>query len=238
MSGKIHSLVRPVKLQDLSKLCHLAEVSGVGLTTLQVDEALLENKIKTSINSLKHTEPNYRFGDYLFVIEDLESGDIVGTSGIYSCVGHTQPCYHYRLNTLVKTCEALKLRKELKTLSLSNDYHGASEIGSLFLHPEFRKNKNGHLLSRSRFLFMAQFPDRFNDTVIAEMRGVSTPGGHSPFWEGLGAIFFDLEFRQVDYLSGFGNKQFSSDMMPRHAIYIDLLSDSAQAVIGLSLIHI
>ncbi|QHS29582.1 arginine N-succinyltransferase [Piscirickettsia salmonis] len=232
MIRSIHAVVRPVEMRDLPKLCHLAEVSGVGLTTLPVNEELLQQRIATSEKSLNNKEPNYRQGDYLFVLEDLESQQVVGTSGIYSCVGHGLPCYHYRLTTLAKSCEALGLYKELKALSLSNDYHGASEIGTLFLHPDFRAHKNGHLLSRSRFLFMAQFPDRFDDTVIAEMRGVSSTGGYSPFWEGLGANFFDLEFKQADYLTGIGNKQFISDMVPRHPIYTELLPESAREVIG------
>ncbi|WP_235602926.1 arginine N-succinyltransferase [Piscirickettsia litoralis] len=48
----------------------------------------------------------------------------------------------------------------------------------------------------------------------------------------MGRIFFDLEFKQADYLTGIGNKQFISDMMPRHPIYTELLPESACEVIG------
>ena len=44
---------------------------------------------------------------------------------------------------------------------------------------------NGRLLSKHRFLFMAEHPELFDSTVFAEMRGVSDGNGHSPFYEWL-----------------------------------------------------
>ena len=67
---------------------------------------------------------------------------------------------------------------------------------------------NGRLLSKARFLFMAEFRDLFGDKVIAEMRGMSDEQGRSPFWESLGRHFFKMEFSQADYLTGVGNKSF------------------------------
>ncbi|MFH7127688.1 arginine N-succinyltransferase [Klebsiella pneumoniae] len=53
---------------------------------------------------------------------------------------------------------------------------------TLFLDPQWRKEGNGYLLSKSRFLFMAAFRERFNEKVVAEMRGVIDEQGYSPFW--------------------------------------------------------
>ena len=50
---------------------------------------------------------------------------------------------------------------------------GTAELCSLFLHPDWRRDGNGSLLSKSRFLFLAEFPEYFSPRVIAEMRGVS-----------------------------------------------------------------
>lgn len=55
--------------------------------------------------------------------------------------------------------------------------------------PEWRKEGNGYLLSKSRFMFMAAFRDKFNDKVVAEMRGVIDEHGYSPFWQSLGKRF-------------------------------------------------
>lgn len=68
---------------------------------------------------------------------------------------------------------------------------GSSELCTLFLDPEWRKEGNGYLLSKSRFMFMAAFRDKFNDKVVAEMRGVIDEHGYSPFWQSLGKRFFD-----------------------------------------------
>jgi len=102
----------------------------------------------------------------------------------------------------------------------------------LFLDPEYRHSKNGSLLSKSRFLFLAQFPERFESKIIAEMRGVSDADGQSPFWDGLGGHFFDMPFADADRLTGIGKKEFIAELMPRHPLYINLLPEEARAVIG------
>lgn len=38
------------------------------------------------------------------------------------------------------------------------------------------------------------------------MRGFSDQNGHSPFWDSLGYLFFDMDFAAADYLSGVGQK--------------------------------
>lgn len=78
----------------------------------------------------------------------------------------------------------------LPTLFLSNDHTGSSELCTLFLDPDWRKEGNGYLLSKSRFMFMAAFRDKFNEKVVAEMRGVIDEHGYSPFWQSLGKRFF------------------------------------------------
>ena len=102
----------------------------------------------------------------------------------------------------------------------------------MFLDPDYRHSKNGNLLSKSRFLFLAQYPERFESTIIAEMRGVSDANGQSPFWDGLGAHFFDMAFADADRLTGLGKKEFIAELMPRHPLYINLLPQHAQDVIG------
>lgn len=118
------------------------------------------------------------------------------------------------------------------TLFLCNDHTGASELCTLFLDPAWRKEGNGYLLSKSRFMFMAAFRDRFNEKVVAEMRGVIDDTGYSPFWESLGERFFSMEFSRADYLCGTGQKAFIAELMPKHPIYTHFLSPEAQAVIG------
>jgi len=125
----------------------------------------------------------------------------------------------------------LNVRKEIPTLHLVMEHNGPCEIGSLFLHPDYRKGGNGRALSLVRFLFIAEYPDFFDPEVIAELRGIVDERGRSAFWDAVGKHFFDLEYPKSDYLSVV-NKEFIGDLMPRHSIYIPLLPKKAQAVIG------
>jgi arginine N-succinyltransferase len=117
-------------------------------------------------------------------------------------------------------------------LTFCNDYTGATEVCTLFVHENYRKGNAGQLMSRVRFMFMANHPERFSNTVIAEMRGVSDAEGRSPFWAWLEEHFFGIDFPTADYLVGIGDKVFISELMPKHPIYVSLLSKEAQAVIG------
>ena len=95
-----------------------------------------------------------------------------------------------------------------------------------------REGLNYRLLSKHRFLFMAEHPELFDETVFAEMRGVSDTDGHSPFYEWLQKHFFSMDFPTVDYLTGIGKKRFIAELMPKYPIYVNLLSNEARAVIG------
>ena len=67
--------------------------------------------------------------------------------------------------------------------------------------------------------------------VIAEMRGRIDERGGSVFWDAIGRHFFDIEFPKADRLS-MVSKKFIGELMPRHPIYIPLLPQAAQDVIG------
>ena len=73
-------------------------------------------------------------------------------------------------------------------------------------------------------MFMAAFRDKFNDKVVAEMRGVIDEHGYSPFWQSLGKRFFSMDFSRADFLCGTGQKAFIAELMPKHPIYTHFLS--------------
>lgn len=225
-------IMRPVCVADLDQITDLTELTSFGLTTLPRDAALLEKRIRSSEQSFANLETGEPQGQtYLLVMEDVETGTVVGTAGIISKVGGFEPFYAYRIEITIHESVTLQIRKEIPVLHLVAEHNGPSEIGSLFLHPDHRHAGNGRLLSLSRFLMMAQFPRLFDREVIAEMRGVVDAEGKSPFWDAIGKHFFDLEFPKADYLS-IVNKEFIGDLMPVHPIYIPLLPREAQAVIG------
>ncbi|MCW8418722.1 arginine N-succinyltransferase [Fluoribacter dumoffii] len=227
-------LFRSARDTDLDAIHYLAEESGVGITTLSKDKEVLAKRLHWSTNSYKKNIKKPHNEYYLFVLENHKNNKIVGVSGIESCTGHEAPFYSYKISKRTRICRSLNIRSDYEVLSLVNDNQGRSEICTLFLDPNYRKNKNGLLLSKARFLFMAQHSERFASTVIAEMRGISDANGISPFWENVGRHFFHMSFAEADRLTLATDKQFIADLMPRNPLYIKLLSPEAQAVIGQS----
>jgi len=206
--------------------------SGPGFTSLPGNRELLKAKIMASEVAFSQTRAHPLGSSYLFVLQASQDNKVIGVCGIESAVGLREPFYHYRLGTVVHASRELGVHNSFQTLYLCNDYTGCTEVCTLYLDPEYRCNNNGSLLSRCRFLFLAQFKERFPGKVIAEMRGVSDAQGHSPFWNGLGRHFFSMEFSKADYLTGSGNKVFIAELMPKHSIYIHLLPKAARQVIG------
>ncbi|TMO77068.1 arginine N-succinyltransferase [Pseudoalteromonas sp. S3776] len=225
-------VLRPITTKDFAALKQIAIESGHGFTSLPVDDQLLNDKIARAEKSFAKNINQPLDESYLFVLEDSETGEVIGTTAIEAAVGLSVPLYHYHLGKTVHHSPTLNVYNTVDILSMCNDYTGCSEICTLFLRENSRKGLTGRFLSRSRFLFMAQHSERFADTVIAEMRGVSDEDGHSPFWQWLQEHFFSIEFPQADHLVGLGDKVFISELMPKYPIYVNLLSNKAQAVIG------
>jgi arginine N-succinyltransferase len=225
-------VIRPVRHDDIDQLLALAGLSTFGLTTLPKNRKLLEQRVHDSLRGFEKVEGEQPRGEsYLFVMEDSDTGKVIGTSGIVSKVGGFLPFYAYSIETTVHESKMLNIRKEIPTLHLVMEHNGPCEIGSLFMHPDYRRGGSGRTISLARFLFVAEYPDFFDPEVIAEMRGVVDEQGRSAFWDALGKHFFDLEYPKSDYLSVV-NKEFIGDLMPRHSIYIPLLPKEAQEVVG------
>jgi arginine N-succinyltransferase len=225
-------IIRPLMETDADALLNLAHKAGVGFTSLPANPDRIASKIEASLAAFSGQVDLSSEQSYVFVLEDTEAAKVVGICGIESTIGLSTPWYSYRIGTLVHSSRELSVHNTFPTLYLSNDQTACAEVCTLFLDPDYRHSKNGHLLSKSRFLFLAQFSQRFETKIIAEMRGVSDSQGQSPFWDGLGAHFFDMPFADADRLTGLGKKEFIAELMPRHPLYINLLPQSAQEVIG------
>ncbi|WP_313463480.1 arginine N-succinyltransferase [Pseudomonas nitroreducens] len=223
-------IVRPVTSADLPALFDLARSTGTGLTTLPANEQRLQHRVNWAEKAFRG-EAERADADYLFVLENDE-GKVVGISAVAGAVGLREPWYNYRVGLTVSASQELGIHREIPTLFLANDLTGQSELCSLFLHADHRAGLNGRLLSKARFLFIAEFRELFGDKVIAEMRGMSDAAGRSPFWESLGRHFFKMEFSQADYLTGVGNKAFIAELMPKFPLYSCFLSEDAREVIG------
>lgn len=225
-------LIRPIQLSDLDALLALAKSAGVGFTSLPPEPKFLREKIELSVRSFAADVAKAGHERYMLVLEDPATGQVGGCCAVEAACGLDEPFYNYHVGTTVHASRELEVYNHLPTLYLSNDYTGTSVLCSLYLDPSFRSAGAGHLLSRSRFLLMAQHPRRFAGKVIAEMRGVSDERGRSPFWEGLGRHFFSIDYGRAEHLVGMGNKAIIAELMPKHPIYTVLLTPEARSVLG------
>lgn len=224
-------VVRPARESDLDQLFGLIQRSEEGLTSLKITREQLHDRIETSTFAFGRSSRKLSGLPYVFVMEDTDAGSLVGTSSIYSKVGGYEPFYAYRIEKSIHQSVELKVYREIDVLHLNREHNGPTEIGSLFLAPEYWGKGNGKLLSLSRFLYMAEYPERFDVQTIAEMRGVIDKEGRSPLWDALGSHFFQIEFpRAVMQMSI--SKRFIAELMPEHPIYLPLLPESAQKVVG------
>jgi len=223
--------VRPIAEDDLPAVLALSERTGTGLTTLPANRERLSERIARSLASFAGSAPRAD-ACYVFVLVGGDADRVVGIAAIEAAVGLREPWYNYHVGTLVHASRALDVYTAAPTLFLANDHTGHTELCSLFLDQGYRHAKNGPLLAKSRLLFIAEFGERFAPKVIAELRGKLDADNRSPFWEGLGRHFFAMEYSTADYLTGIGQKSFVAELMPRHPVYVNLLPESARAVIG------
>lgn len=203
----------------------------LGITSLPKDPYYLHQKLNASLNSfLKDiTAPGNEY--YLFVLENLETGEIGGICGIEAKTGIDAPTYSYRIESVLSPHTTLPLPEKQILLHLRAERNGPSEICSLYILPPFRKEGLGRLLSLSRFLFIAAFPERFNKKIIAEMRGYVDERNKCPFWEGLGRHFLNMEFEEL--MSALEEiKEATPLFVPHHPIYLSLLPSDAREAVG------
>ncbi|MEH6564850.1 MAG: arginine N-succinyltransferase [Halopseudomonas sp.] len=223
-------LVRAAEERDLDTLLALAASAGSGLTSLPASEDRLAERLQRVEQSFRGAVAQAD-ADYLFVLEN-EHGQVVGTSGMLGAAGMREPWYSYRMGLTVAASRELNVYRQQPTLFLVNDLTGATALCSYFLGPDYRLADNPRLLSKARFMFMAEYPQDFSPRVIVEMRGRSDGAGRSPFWDSLGQHFFRMDFARADYLTGIGNKAFIAEMMPKFPLYACFLSEAAREAIG------
>jgi len=223
-------IVRPISQQDSTLIQDFAFESLLGMTNLPRDRDRLNAKIEHSSKCFSKEITMPGLEEYFFVIEDLSTNRIGGTSGILA-QHTTSRAFFYRLEKIPTQAKHISAPKELSIITAFSTTSNASEVCSLFLHPSFRHSGLGRLLSLSRFLFVAAFRSRFEDKIHAELRGYIDQRQVSPFWEAVGRYFCNLSFvelmTQIDQ-----DRTFISEILPKFPIYVSLLPKDAQEVLG------
>ncbi|ANI13903.1 arginine/ornithine succinyltransferase subunit alpha [Pseudomonas citronellolis] len=225
-------VMRPAQAADLQQVQRLAADSPVGVTSLPDDAERLKEKILASEASFA-AEVSYNGEEsYFFVLEDTQTGQLVGCSAIVASAGFSEPFYSFRNETFVHASRELKIHNKIHVLSLCHDLTGNSLLTSFYVQRELVSTPIAELNSRGRLLFMASHPERFADAVVTEIVGYSDEQGESPFWNAVGRNFFDLNYSEAEKLSGLKSRTFLAELMPHYPIYVPLLPDEAQEAMG------
>ena len=73
-------ILRPCRLADLPAIERIATRSAVGITSLPPDRDKLRSKIQCSVDSFAREVDTNGEEIYFFVLEEVATGEIVGTS--------------------------------------------------------------------------------------------------------------------------------------------------------------
>ena len=220
-------------MDDVQPIYEMAKRTGGGFTNLPPDRKALTAKLEKSAAGFARDGDTVNDDLYVFVLQNTETSEVRGTCQVFGCVGQKWPFYSYRIGALTQHSVELDRTFRADILNLSTDLEGTSEVGGLFLHPGERAGGLGLLIARSRYLFIRNHRARFADRTLAELRGVIDEAGGSPFWDGVAGRFFGMSVQEADEFNAkFGN-QFIADLMPKHPVYIAMLSEAARHVIGL-----
>ncbi len=225
-------LVRPATLEDASTLLKLAKM--VHFINLPADPEIIRDKIVRSRKSFAGEPASEREREFVFVIEDTNTGNVIGTSSVIGCLswpGHPHTYLKVRRRELYST--DLQTGQVHVTVQLCTDESGISEVGGLVVGPSYRghEQKLGMVLSLIRFHFIGRHRDWFSDSILAEMMGPLTADSRNLFWESVGRRFINLSFAEADLFCQ-RSKEFITSLFPPGEIYVSLLPAVARHLIG------
>jgi arginine N-succinyltransferase len=224
--------VRPGRLADLDALEHMARTAQPVLHSLPHDRRALEARVALSEDSFRAEVdfPGEEF--YLFVLEDRASGKLFGTASIVAAAGYAEPFYAFRNDALIHASRELHVNRKIHALTMSHELTGKSRLAGFYVDPALRGDAAAHLLSRARMMYIAANRKRFTPEVFSLLLGVTDENGVSPFWEAVGRKFFGRDFKDIEVESGGRSRTFIAEVMPSYPLYVPLLPEAAQRVLG------
>jgi arginine N-succinyltransferase len=225
-------VLRDVRKSDLPRLRSLAQV--LNSVNLPADERALAGIIERSVRSFSGRIADPLRRSYVFVLEDPRRRRVVGTSMVIAQHGTRQsPCTFLDVTERESYSSTLDRHFRHQVLSIGFHFDGPTEIGGLVVDPRSRGGPDlpGKQLSLVRFLYMAMFPERFRDTVLAELMPPLAKDGKSLFWESFGRRFTGLDYQDADKRSRRG-KEFIQQLFPGGEFYATLLPPRVQRALG------
>jgi arginine N-succinyltransferase len=225
-------LLRDAQRSDLRSLARLAKI--LDTVNLPYDARALSAIIDESVRSFRGRIADPLRRRYVFVAEEPRTGQVIGTSMVIAQHGTREsPCTFFDVSEREHYSSTLDRHFRHQVLSIGYHFDGPTEIGGLVVHPDLRGGaaQPGKQLAFVRFLYMAMHPNRFRETVLAELMPPLTRDGRSLFWEAFGRRFTDLDYQTADKKSR-ENKEFIQQLFPPVDVYATLFSPAVRGHLG------
>lgn len=228
-------VVRPVEMADIPALEALVAVAARGVHTLPRSRAKLELAVERSLASFAAQVDIQGEESYVFV---LESGfgaarEVIGTASMHATAGTNGTYFAFRNDVVQHVSRDLNISHSVHALTLCSELTAYSQLASFFVRDASDIEHGAALLSRSRLMYAAIAPHRFNDRFFVPLAGMSDASGESPFWNALGRKFFQMDFIDAErVIEGARNRTLIVELMPPYPVYVPLLPGDAQAAMG------
>lgn len=223
--------VRPVAMSDIPALEELATLTP-GVHTLPRKRETIAEAIERSIASFAASPDMPSEESYFFVLE-ADDGQIAGTATISGTAGLGGTFFAFRNDVLDQVSRELNISHSVHVLSMCSDLTDCSQLSGFYVQEQYRTESEATLLSRSRLLLAAVAPQRFSEKFFSSMSGITDANGRSPFWDAIGRKFFHMDFLEAErMIEGARNRTLIVEMMPPYPVYVPLLPEDAQAVMG------
>jgi arginine N-succinyltransferase len=180
-------IIRPIETKDAESLLSLVVKSSGGLSSLQPRLNFLKDYIKSSEKSFSQKHNSDQPCKYLLGMYEGVGGKLIGCAAVKTKTGINTPFINFDILG----------EGDDQHLKASSRFMGSTEVGSLYLDPDYRSLGLGSYLARVRYLLMATEPWRFDDCVIAELRGICGING-SPLYDHIFKDKLEKNFMEAD----------------------------------------
>jgi arginine N-succinyltransferase len=230
-------VVRPVEPADVGALETLLAASTPGVHTLPRTREKIAALVERSVASFAAHVDIPSEETYLFVLEDLEHHELVGTAAIHASAGSNGTYFAFRNDVIQQVSRDLNISHSVHALTLCSELTAYSQLSGFTIHhrnkADYRAGHEAALLSRARLLYAVLAPHRFGDRFFVPLAGVTNDDGQSPFWDALGRKFFKMDFLDAErVIGGARNRTMIVELMPHYPVYVPLLPGPAQEAMG------
>jgi arginine N-succinyltransferase len=230
-------VVRPVEPADVGALETLLAAAMPGVHTLPRTREKIAALVERSGASFAAHVDIPSEETYLFVLEDLEHHELVGTAAIHASAGSNGTYFAFRNDVIQQVSRDLNISHSVHALTLCSELTAYSQLSGFTIRhrnkANYRAGPEAALLSRARLLYAVLAPHRFGDRFFVPLAGVTDEHGQSPFWDALGRKFFKMDFLDAErVIGGARNRTLIVELMPHYPVYVPLLPGPAQEAMG------